>query len=82
MGRVWYSYSLQALTLRESNIYRYCEEFHEVCIIGAGSFGVVYKCINRLGKVSCLLIDYIIISDGCVYALKRSHKPVVGSADE
>uniref|UniRef100_A0A1X7UF81 Wee1-like protein kinase n=1 Tax=Amphimedon queenslandica TaxID=400682 RepID=A0A1X7UF81_AMPQE len=58
----------KALALRESNIYRYREEFHEVCIIGSGSFGVVYKCINRL--------------DGCVYALKRSHKPVVGSADE
>ena len=58
----------QKLALRESNISRYKEEFHEVCLIGSGSFGTVYKCINRL--------------DGCVYALKRSHKPVVGSGDE
>ena len=58
----------QRLALRESNISRYREEFHEVCEVGSGSFGTVYKCINRL--------------DGCVYALKRSHKPVAGSADE
>lgn len=58
----------KSLALRESNIYRYREEFHEVCVIGSGSFGTVYKCINRL--------------DGCVYALKRSHNPVIGSADE
>lgn len=62
------SFWLQRLALRESNISRYREEFHEVCVVGSGSFGTVYKCINRL--------------DGCVYALKRSHKPVAGSADE
>lgn len=56
------------LALKESNISRYKEEFHEVCVIGKGSFGTVYKCINRL--------------DGCYYALKRSHHPVAGSADE
>lgn len=56
------------LALKESNISRYREEFHEVCQVGSGSFGTVYKCINRL--------------DGCVYALKRSHKPVAGSPDE
>ena len=60
--------SLQKLALRESNISRYKEEFHEVCVVGSGSFGTVYKCINRL--------------DGCVYALKKSHKPVAGSPDE
>lgn len=59
---------LQKLALRESNISRYREEFHEVCVVGSGTFGTVYKCINRL--------------DGCAYALKRSHKPVAGSADE
>ena len=52
----------------EARLSRYKEEFHEVCVIGSGSFGTVYKCINRL--------------DGCVYALKRSHKPVAGSCDE
>lgn len=60
--------SLQKLALRESNISRYREEFHEVCVVGSGTFGTVYKCINRL--------------DGCVYALKKSHKPVAGSPDE
>lgn len=59
---------MQKLALRESNISRYREEFHEVCVVGSGSFGTVYKCINRL--------------DGCVYALKKSHKPVAGSPDE
>ena len=59
---------MQKLALRESNISRYREEFHEVCVIGTGSFGTVYKCINRL--------------DGCVYALKKSHKPVAGSPNE
>ncbi|CAI8051674.1 Wee1-like protein kinase 2 [Geodia barretti] len=56
------------LALRENNISRYQEEFKEVVVIGSGSFGTVYKCINRL--------------DGCAYALKKSHKPVAGSADE
>ena len=40
---------LQKLALRESNISRYREEFHEVKVVGSGSFGTVYKCINRLG---------------------------------
>ena len=60
---------LQRLALRDSNISRYNAEFHEVCKIGSGSFGTVYKCINRLGKwhiyllpsilVQCILIVYI-----------------------
>ena len=40
----------QRLALQESNISRYREEFKEVCVIGSGSFGTVYKCINRLGN--------------------------------
>lgn len=52
--------------LRDSNISRYHEEFHDVELIGTGQFASVYKCINRL--------------DGCVYALKKSTRPVVGGA--
>ncbi|KAK3711923.1 hypothetical protein QZH41_009423 [Actinostola sp. cb2023] len=56
------------LALHESNISRFHEEFVELCTVGSGQFGSVHKCINRL--------------DGCVYALKRSLKPVAGSVDE
>lgn len=56
------------LALRESNISRYNAEFVELSTIGSGQFGSVYKCLNRL--------------DGCIYALKRSLKPVAGSVDE
>lgn len=51
--------------LQESNISRYNKEFHEVCLIGSGQFGSVYKCINRL--------------DGLAYAVKKSIRPVAGS---
>ncbi|XP_062515463.1 wee1-like protein kinase [Corticium candelabrum] len=54
------------LTLRESNISRYTPEFQEIDKIGSGEFGTVCKCRNRL--------------DGCIYALKRSKKPVAGCA--
>lgn len=56
------------VALRESNISRYHQEFHELELIGTGQFGAVYKCINRL--------------DGCIYAVKKSTKPVAGSAFE
>ncbi|KAH0537893.1 wee1-like protein kinase 2 isoform X1 [Cotesia glomerata] len=56
------------LALQESNIPRYHQEFLEEGLIGAGEFGSVYKCINRL--------------DGCVYAIKKSLKPVAGSVSE
>ncbi|XP_026331756.1 wee1-like protein kinase, partial [Hyposmocoma kahamanoa] len=57
-----------AKRLRESNISRYNVEFIELGVIGRGEFGRVAKCVNKL--------------DGCVYALKRSLKPVAGSVAE
>ncbi|GLH16264.1 Uncharacterized protein GBIM_20585 [Gryllus bimaculatus] len=56
------------LALHDSNISRYYQEFHEISLIGSGEFGSVYKCINRL--------------DGCIYAIKKSIRPVAGSVNE
>lgn len=56
------------LALQDSNIPRYEKEFVELSLIGVGEFGVAYQCLNRL--------------DGCVYAIKRSIKPVAGSVFE
>ncbi|CAK1592833.1 unnamed protein product [Parnassius mnemosyne] len=57
-----------AKRLRESNISRYNVEFLELDVVGRGEFGRVTRCVNKL--------------DGCVYALKRSLRPVAGSAAE
>ncbi|KAL4232591.1 Mitosis inhibitor protein kinase wee1 [Mactra antiquata] len=56
------------LALHEINTSRYNEEFHEVCKLGDGAFGSVFKCVHRL--------------DGCTYAIKKSKTPVAGSAYE
>lgn len=56
------------LALQDSNIPRYEKEFLELSLIGVGEFGVAYQCLNRL--------------DGCIYAIKKSIKPVAGSVFE
>ena len=50
------------------NYSRYSCEFIELSQIGNGEFGSVYKCINKL--------------DGCIYALKKTKKPICGSLNE
>lgn len=62
------STTTQRLPIRHCLVSRYHEEFHEVCKLGSGEFGDVFKCINRL--------------DGCTYAIKRSKKAIAGSALE
>lgn len=56
------------IALRDSEISRYEAEFVEVCKVGSGEFGSVFRCINKL--------------DGCFYAIKKSKRPIAGSAFE
>uniref|UniRef100_A0A8C2AE85 WEE1 homolog 2 (S. pombe) n=1 Tax=Cyprinus carpio TaxID=7962 RepID=A0A8C2AE85_CYPCA len=43
-------------------------EFLELGCIGVGEFGSVYRCVKRL--------------NGCMYAIKRSRRPIAGSAND
>ncbi|XP_053675785.1 wee1-like protein kinase [Anopheles nili] len=56
------------LALQDSNISRYEKEFIQLSLLGTGEFGHVYQCLNRL--------------DGCIYAIKKSIRPVAGSSFE
>lgn len=56
------------IAIHDVNVSRYHKEFVEVSLIGRGVFGSVYLCRHRL--------------DGCLYAIKRSLKPVAGSSNE
>ncbi|KAL9919341.1 LOW QUALITY PROTEIN: protein peste-like [Glossina fuscipes fuscipes] len=56
------------LTLQDTNINRYKKEFLELAVIRVGQFGKVYQYLNRL--------------HGCIYAIKKSIKPVADSSFE
>ncbi|XP_037271845.2 wee1 kinase [Rhipicephalus microplus] len=58
----------QHITRMEPGHSRYETEFLELNEVGSGEFGSVYKCLHRL--------------DGCVYAIKKSRKPMRGTQDE
>jgi hypothetical protein len=58
----------KCLAISQCSVSRYHIEFHEICRLGSGEFGDVFKCLNR--------------GDGITYAIKRSKKPVVGIALE
>ena len=59
-----------------------------LCVLVNVAFNLrIYICTHTLGTVStCNSCIYLpstpSFTDGCYYALKRSHHPVAGSADE
>jgi len=56
------------IAIQEVNVTRYYKEFAEQLKIGSGVFGSVFLCRHRL--------------DGCLYAVKKSLRPVAGSSNE
>ncbi|KAH8305499.1 hypothetical protein KR018_012252, partial [Drosophila ironensis] len=67
-GEIVHQQAPKRLALHDTNISRFQREFMQVNVIGVGEFGVVFQCVNRL--------------DGCIYAIKKSKKPVAGSSFE
>ncbi|XP_064490290.1 wee1-like protein kinase 1-A isoform X2 [Ornithodoros turicata] len=59
---------VQRIAKTSPSMSRYEAEFLELCEVGSGEFGSVYRCLHRL--------------DGCTYAIKKSRKPMRGTQDE
>jgi wee1-like protein kinase len=56
------------VSIRAAATSRYKSEFIELSRLGQGEFGAVYRVVNRF--------------DGCVYAVKKTRRPIKGSQDE
>jgi wee1-like protein kinase len=64
-------FSKSAKTIRTPNreqISRYRNDFLEICKIGNGEFGDVFKVQHKI--------------DGCIYAVKKTKNPIRGSRAE
>uniref|UniRef100_A0A8C1QSH6 WEE1 homolog 2 (S. pombe) n=1 Tax=Cyprinus carpio TaxID=7962 RepID=A0A8C1QSH6_CYPCA len=62
------SVALQRPAVSAHMLSHFESEFLELGCIGVGEFGSVYRCVKRL--------------NGCMYAIKRSRRPIAGSANE
>ena len=67
------------------NVSRLEQEFEYVRMLGIGEFGTVFAYKHRLGMVpfrTSLYAELLTYSDGAIYAIKRSNKPIAGLAEE